>query len=911
MGLNDVDGELVAGLDRLARDHPYREGPTRVLMLALAHQGRQAEALAAFARHRRLLATDLGLEPSADLCRLEAQVLTDGAGAVAGLVRGRPLRGYQIIERLGEGAFSIVYRGAQPSVGREVAIKQIRAELANRPEFIRRFETEAHLVARLEHPHIVPLYDFWREPDSAYLVMRLLRGGSLESALRSGPWDLDRTLAMTEDIGRALSVAHRGGVVHRDVKPANILLDDDGAAYLTDFGIALDAAEAADPEAALSAGSPAYASPEQLRRQPVGPAADVHGLAIAVYESLTGQLPFPDEPTQAALLQRQLHDPIPSVRQARPDLPAALDGVLAQATAKAPEDRFQSIEEFLTALRQSTGDRLSAATPRRVGVGTAVSGEARNPYKGLRSFEEGDAGDFAGRSRLVDQLVEALRDNRLVAVVGPSGSGKSSVVHAGLVPAVRGGGVAGSDRWFVTTLLPGPRPFEELETALLRVASERPPDLLGVLTSGPRGIARGIRQVVPLEDAQILLVIDQFEELFTLAPSEECTRFLEALAVAVTEERPRLRVVLTLRADFYDRPLRHDAIGRLVKEATVAVLPLAADELDHAIVDPAHGVGTEFEPGLVSEIVADVADHPGALPMLQYALTELWERRVSDMMTRTAYRQLGGVSGALARRAEELYSQSDPEEQVAIRRLFGRLVNLGEGTGDTRRRVQRAELGDGPVDAVIDQFGRARLLSFDRDPATREPTIEVAHEALIREWPRLREWLDEDRDGLRLHRHLTGAVAGWIAAQRDQGELYRGARLEAASDWASVHAADLNPEERDFLAASEQEARRTRDKERRQVRRLRGALAGVAVVAALAVIAGALALVQQRRADDAAATAETRRLVADAAALVDQNRDVALLMAVEAYRREPGPENPQRTPTGALVHWFLPGSDRR
>ena len=442
------------------------------------------------------------------------------------------------------------------------------------------------------------------------------------------------------------------------------------------------------------------------------------------------------------------------------------------------------------------------------------------------------------------------------------------------------------------------------------MASERPPDLLGVLTSGPRGIARGIRQVVPLEDAQILLVIDQFEELFTLAPSEECTRFLEALAVAVTEERPRLRVVLTLRADFYDRPLRHDAIGRLVKEATVAVLPLAADELDHAIVDPAHGVGTEFEPGLVSEIVADVADHPGALPMLQYALTELWERRVSDMMTRTAYRQLGGVSGALARRAEELYSQSDPEEQVAIRRLFGRLVNL-EGTGDTRRRVQRAELGDGPVDAVIDQFGRARLLSFDRDPATREPTIEVAHEALIREWPRLREWLDEDRDGLRLHRHLTGAVAGWIAAQRDQGELYRGARLEAASDWASVHAADLNPEERDFLAASEQEARRTRDKERRQVRRLRGALAGVAVVAALAVIAGALALVQQRRADDAAATAETRRLVADAAALVDQNRDVALLMAVEAYQREPGPENPQRTPTGALVHWFLPGSDRR
>ena len=305
-----IEAGLVAELRRLAADHPHREEPTRLLMLALHGSNRQPDAIAAFAQLRRRLATDLGLEPSAELQRLEERILADDGSAV--LTRARALRGYELVERLGEGAFSIVYRGRQPSVDREVAIKQIRAELANRPEFIRRFEAEAHLVARLEHPYVVPLHDFWREPNSAYLVMRYLRGGNLETALRSGPWDLRRVMRMVDEVGSALHTAHRAGIVHRDVKAANILLDEDGRAYLSDFGIALDAEEAADPEAALSAGSPAYAAPEQLRREQVGPAADVHGLAITIYEALTGRLPFPDEPTRAALLKRPAPRPNPS-----------------------------------------------------------------------------------------------------------------------------------------------------------------------------------------------------------------------------------------------------------------------------------------------------------------------------------------------------------------------------------------------------------------------------------------------------------------------------------------------------------------------------------------------------------------------------------------------------------------------
>ena len=913
LGARRADGELVADLEALARAHPHRERATRLLMLALYSVGRQADALAAFSRHQAQLATDLGLEPSEDLRQLENRILTSDPALSRGSELRRSLRDYELSERLGEGAFSIVYRGSQLSVEREVAIKQIRAELANRPEFIRRFEAEAHLVARLEHPYIVPLIDYWREPGSAYLVMRYLRGGNLETALRTGAWDLERAQVMAEAIGDALETAHRAGVVHRDVKPANILLDEEGRAYLTDFGIALEAAEATDPEAALSAGSPAYASPEQLRRQPVGPPADVHGLAITVYETLTGQLPFPDEPSQAALLQRQLHDPIPPISDVRGDIPSGIDGVLARATEKHPDDRYQSIHEFLDALKAISAPTQPAA---RRGIVTAVTAEDRNPYKGLRAFDEADAADFAGRERLVDQLLDTIANHRLVAVVGPSGSGKSSTVRAGLLPALRAGGASGSARWFITTLLPGSNPFDELEAALLRVSVNRPTDLLGVLTSGARGIARGVRHVVPDEDGQVLLVIDQFEELFTLSDPSEAARLLDALAVAVAEERSRLRVVLTLRADFFDRPLRHEAIGRLVRDATVPVLPLAADELEHAIVDPAAAVGAEVEPGLVSEIVADVVDQPGALPLLQYALTELYDRRVSGLLTRKAYHDLGGVAGALGRRADDLYQRATVDERATIRRVFGRLVSLGEGSEDTRRRALRGELGlDATTHAVLARFGSARLLSFDHDPLTRQPTVEVAHEALLRQWPRFRQWLDEDRDDLRIMRHLTTAADEWARSGRPDAELYRGGRLESAESWMDQHQGEVSADERAFLERSIEIRTSEQERDEHENQRLRRLLGVVAVVAAIALVAGVLAGIQQRRARESAIEAdanaaraeenaeraaaneaaaleasfiaETGRLQADAARLAPANSRLSLLLAAEAYRREP------------------------
>ncbi len=411
----------------------------------------------------------------------------------------------------------------------------------------------------------------------------------------------------------------------------------------------------------------------------------------------------------------------------------------------------------------------------------------------------------------------------------------------------------------------------------------------------------------------VLLVIDQFEELFTLTTDEGVRRrFLDSLEHALRDLRCPVRLVLTLRADFYDRPLRYGDFARLLGDSTVPVLPLAADELERAIVDPAARAGATFEPGLVSRIVADVADQPSALPVLQYALTRLYDERVSGMLTVAAYEGLGGVAGALAGRAEDLFGASAPAEQAATRRLFGRLVTVGDGVEDTRRRVNRSEAGhDGATGAVtaavIERYGAARLLSFDRDPTTREPTVEVAHEALIRQWPRLRTWLDEDRDTLRVQRHLADAAHAWHQRGRDAAELYRGARLAAAREWADANPDGPNPLEWDYLNASDARQRQETERERRQLRRLRTSLVALAVIAGVAVLAGSLAAVQRSdarrnatlaadRASEAVtardrATAARRlsdlnRLVAESRAEAAQTTDLSLLLALEANRLE-------------------------
>ena len=890
--------EVVAELEAATMAHPLRERLWSQLVLALYRSGRQAEALAAFDRARELLADELGIDPSRELQELHQQVLRQDESLK---LRGESLRGYRLLEKVGEGAFGVVYRAIQPQVEREVAVKSIHAELANQPDFVRRFEREAQLVARLEHPQVVPLYDYWREPDAAYLIMRYLRGGSLEDLLEDGPLELERAASVLDQMSAALAAAHRLGVVHRDVKPGNVLLDEEGNAYLSDFGIALETGAPEQTAGTMIRGTPAYLSPEQIRLEQTTPRSDIYALGIVLYEMLTAKHPFPGTSLNV-LLDQHLHHPIPSVRDARPEIPPAVDAAIGRATAKDPEARFPEVMELAAAFRaaaEGTGKRVVPA------------GEIRNPYKGLRAFLEADSTDFFGREVLTRRLIERIAETgapRFLCAVGPSGSGKSSVVRAGLVPAIRRGVIPGSDRWYVIEVLPGAHPMRELETALLGVSVEPPPSLLEDLERDEFGLARAVDRLLPDPEAELLIVLDQLEEIFTMVQDEaERVHVLESIRAATADPASRIRVVATLRADFYDQPLSVRGFGDLLAARNEAITPMSPEELERAIVGPAERVGLDIEPGLVASMVADVVDRPGALPLLQYALTELADRKDVGSLTLNAYRRIGGVSGALARRAEHLYDALDEGGAEACRQLFLRLVTIGEDAEDTRRRVRRSELtsSDGhATDAVIDSFGRHRLLSFDRDPASREPTVEIAHEALLGAWARLGAWIDGARDDLRTRNAVGTSAAEWLTSGRDESFLLRGGRLEQIEAWAVATSVGLSPTDEEYLAASlrrreeersSEEARRERERklERRSVKRLRLL---VAVLTAAVLVAGtltAIALDQNASATRASRIATARELASAATANLGIDRELAILLALESVRVNDGTALPE------------------
>jgi serine/threonine-protein kinase len=276
-------------------------------------------------------------------------------------IASRRSRSIHLGEQIGKGGFGAVYRATQTLIEREVAIKVILPQYADQPEFIRRFEAEAQLVARLEHPHIVPLYDYWREPGVAFLVMRLLRGGSLHNWLQQGPLPIETTAQLIAQIGGAVHVAHAAGVVHRDLKPANILLDDARNAYLADFGIAKDLAQPHEAIALAGAfvGSPAYSSPEQIRAEPVTPQTDIYALGILLYELLTGQRPF-NGPNSAAFIQQHLTASVPPLAEQRSGMPGELDNVIQRATAKVPSARYTDALEFVAAMQAALGDHAVA-----------------------------------------------------------------------------------------------------------------------------------------------------------------------------------------------------------------------------------------------------------------------------------------------------------------------------------------------------------------------------------------------------------------------------------------------------------------------------------------------------------------------------------------------------------------------
>ncbi len=473
------------------------------------------------------------------------------------------------------------------------------------------------------------------------------------------------------------------------------------------------------------------------------------------------------------------------------------------------------------------------AEPRRRGE--------RNPYKGLQPFGEADSEDFFGREALVERLLAAIADgHRLIALVGPSGSGKSSVIAAGLIPRLRRGALPGSDRWVIVPVPVGSDPLADVQSVLARIGRLRPDDRAPIV---------GRLFLPPLEEGtRLVLVIDHFEQLSTLTEASRSNQFLSALAASLDEAAGRLVVVLGLRADFYDRPLQHPEFSEAFVPGVVHVLPMTARELEAAIVEPAERVGVTVESVLLAELVADSVARPGSLPLLQYALTELFEQRTSPTLTPAGYAALGGLRGVLSRRAEATFLGLEPDEQRIAIQVFLRLVRLGRGTADARRRLRLSELTDLGIDAValssvLTAFGRHRLLTFDRDELTGQATVELAHEALITEWDRLTGWIDRHRAALRKRDALLSAVDEWELSGRDPEYLVTGTRLVEFETWSREGSLQLTAGELEFLKAGaehqwlERAAEDARlDEHRRLARSARRRLLGLAAAGMAALI---------------------------------------------------------------------------
>ncbi len=474
---------------------------------------------------------------------------------------------------------------------------------------------------------------------------------------------------------------------------------------------------------------------------------------------------------------------------------------------------------------------------------------SRNPYKGLRPFTEADAGDYFGREVLQVQLLDRLRDGaRMLALVGPSGSGKSSVLAAGLLQRLRAGALPGSERWLIAPFTPGLHPFEQVAAMVSKIAG-MPAGLAQLLDAGPSsGSAPSTLRMMP-EDGRLVLAIDQFEEVFSVTDEPVRRQFLHSLAAAVAEPGGQLVVVLALRADFYDRPLTDPSFAEVFIPAVVNVLPMTTAELEAAIVGPAARVGVSVEPALLAELVAETADRSSALPLLQYALTELFDQRATASLTLSGYRALGGLNGILSRRAEALYAAMTPDEQRAVMQVFLRLVRLESGTIDSRRRLPLSDLTGLDLDAVVlsevlGAFGRHRLLSFDRDAVTGKAMVEVAHEALFREWDRLASWIERHRTALRRHETFAAAVEEWELSQRDPDYLLTRGRLAEFEAWSREGILQLTSREREFLEAGlarrsqeQREEAERRDANRRLEGRAHIRLVALAIAIALLVVA--------------------------------------------------------------------------
>jgi serine/threonine protein kinase len=768
---------------------------------------------------------------------------------------------FGLIRELARGGMGQVFLARDTQLGRKVAIKFL---LRDDPEFVSRFLIEARATARCTHENIVTIYEVGEHAGLPYMVLEYLEGKTLSEVLKSKP-TARQLVELMVPVARALERAHEHGIVHRDLKPSNIFVTDRGQVKVLDFGVArvFDAPEPqrfshtvapVEPGALLDerthvtftksgslVGTLPYMSPEQWGADEVDHLSDIWAVGIIFWRALVGV--HPAGATTAEKLKERLTDlatPLPSIATRDQSLPNELVALVDGCLAKRKSERWANASHLLAGMQAFLAPRSTRVD------------ENASPYRGLAAFGEQDARYFFGRTNEIRTALAMLDSSPLLAVIGPSGVGKSSFVHAGLVPAARAGGGA----WRVRVLRPGRTPLQRLVSALDDdgIASLQ---AVEQLRAAPGLFGELARRLAQRDGERVMIVVDQMEELFTLSEDDEQRElFLAALAAAADDPTSPVRVVLSIRADFLDRLAAHKWFFSELARGLFFLSPPDRDNLRETLERPAELAGYAFEDPQIVEDMLRTATSRGALPLLSFAASRLWSERDRKrrLLTLAAYQEMGGVGGAFAGHADQVVAAVPAASQLLLRAILLRLVTP-EGTRAIIDHAELASLSDdrAEIERILDQLVQARLVHVQTDP-DHGATVEIVHEALITEWPTLRRWLDDSQAARGFVHELKQAAKQWAARGKTSELVWRGATAQDALSQVRRHVLDLSALEREFLAAVRKQLARGR---RRKV------LVFTTIFTALGLViaGGAVAVVRiaaaEKVAEEQAETAKT------------------------------------------------------